>query len=49
MQCEKELEEIIARTPFVKHSGIFRVERIFMNNAISLDFRAQKFPLIFPY
>ena len=29
--------------------GIFRVEYIFINDAVSLDFRAQKFPLIFPY
>ena len=25
------------------HSGTFRVERIFINDDISLDFRAQKF------
>ena len=33
------------------HKGILRVERIFINDAInfSLDFRAQYFPLIFPY
>ena len=48
LQCEKELEQIIARRPFVMHKGTFRVERIFINDAISLDFRAQKFPLIFP-
>ena len=30
------------------HDETFRVERIFINDAISLDFRAQKFPLIFP-
>ena len=29
--------------------GIFRVEYIFINDAISLDFRAQKFPLICLY
>ena len=29
--------------------GIFRVEHIFINDAISLDFRAQKFPLICLY
>ena len=26
------------------HEGIFRVKRIFINDAISLDFRAQNFP-----
>ena len=31
------------------HYGTIIVERIFINNAISLDFRAQKFPLIFSY
>ena len=35
LQCEKDLEQIIARTPFVMHYGTFRVERIFINNAIS--------------
>ena len=50
LQCEKELEQIIARTSFLMHQGTFRVECIFINNdAISLDFRAQKFPSIFPY
>ena len=29
--------------------GIFRVEYIFINDAIFLDFRAQKFPLICVY
>ena len=43
------MEQIIARTPFVMHLGIYRVEHIFINDAISLDFRAQNFPLIFPY
>ena len=28
LQCEKELEQIIARTPFVMHLGTFRVQRI---------------------
>ena len=49
LQCEKELEQIIAMTPFVMHKGTFRAERIFNNDAMSLDFRAQNFPLIFPY
>ena len=44
-----ELEQIIARTPFVMHKGRVRVERIFINNTISLDFRTQKLPFIFPY
>ena len=44
----KELKQIIARTPFVMHKETFRVGRIFINDAISLDFRAQKFPSIFP-
>ena len=43
------MEQTVARTSFVMHEGTFRVERIFINDAISLDFRAQKLPLIFPY
>ena len=43
----KELEEIVARTPFVMHQETFRVERILINNTIALDFCAQKSPLIF--
>ena len=39
----------MARMHFVKLKGTFRVECIFINDAISLDFRAQSFPLIFPY
>ena len=31
------------------HQETYRVERIFINDAISLDFRAQKLSLIFPY
>ena len=34
LQFEKELGQIIARTPFVKHSGTFRVECILINDAI---------------
>ena len=49
LQREKKLEQIIARTPFIMHLGTFRVERILINDAISLDFRAQKFNLIFLY
>ena len=49
LKYETELEQIIARTPFVMHYGTFRFERVFINDASSLDFRAQKFPLIFPY
>ena len=44
LQCEKELEQLIAMTPFVMHLETFRVERIFINDAISEDFRAQKIP-----
>ena len=29
--------------------GIFRVEYIFINDAVSLDIRAQKFPLVCLY
>ena len=29
----------MAGTPFVMHSGIFGVEHIFINDAISLEFR----------
>ena len=47
LQCEKELEQIIVRTHFVMYKGTFRVDRIFINDAMSLDFRAQKFSLIF--
>ena len=42
-QFEKELEQIIARMPFVMYLGIFRVEHIFVNDGISLDFRTQNF------
>ena len=49
LQCEKDLEQIIARTPFVMHLGTFAVEDILTNDAISLDFCAQKFPLNFTY
>ena len=43
------MEQIIATTPFVMHKGTFKVERIFINDAVSLDFCAQKFRLIFPH
>ena len=39
----------MAGTSFVMHSGIFGVEHISINDAISLDFRAENFPLIVPY
>ena len=42
LQCEKELEQIIARTHFVMHQGTFRVEGILINDVISLDFCAKK-------
>ena len=43
----KELKKIIARTLFIMHQRIFRHIYIFNNCAYFLDFRAQKFPLIF--
>ena len=43
----KELEKIIARTLCFMHQSFFRPNYIFNNNAYFLDFRAQKFPLIF--
>ena len=43
----KELEKIIARTRCFMHQSFFRTNYIFNNDAYFLDFRAQKFPLIF--
>ena len=43
----KELKKIIARTHCFMHQRIFRPIYIFNNYAYFLDFRAQKFPLIF--
>ena len=43
----KELEKIIARTHCFMHGCLFRPYYIFNNDAYFLDFRAQKFPLIF--
>ena len=43
----KELEKIIARTHCFMHQNFFRQNYIFNNDAYFLDFRAQKFPLIF--
>ena len=43
----KELEKIIARTLCFMHQSLFRPNYIFNNDAYFLDFRAQKFPLIF--
>ena len=43
----KELEKIIARTHCFMHQSFFRPNYIFDNDAYFLDFRAQKFPLIF--
>ena len=45
--CVKELKKIIARTLCFMHQRIFRPIYIFNNYAYFLDFRAQKFPLIF--
>ena len=46
---EKELEKEIAWTPFVMHYELLRVEHIFINDVLSLDFRAQNSPFIVPY
>ena len=43
----KELEKIIARTHCFMLQSFFRPTYIFNNDAGFLDFRAQKFPLIF--
>ena len=43
----RELKKIIARTLCFMHQRIFRPIYIFNNYAYFLDFRAQKFPLIF--
>ena len=43
----KVLEKIIARTLCAMHHGILSLYYIFNNTAYFLDFRAQKFPLIF--
>ena len=43
----KELEKIIARTLCFMHQSFVRPNYIFDNDAHFLDFRAQKFPLIF--
>ena len=43
----KVLEKVIARTLFSIHHGILSLYYIFNNEAYFLDFRAQKFPLIF--
>ena len=43
----KELEKIIARMHCFMLQSFFRPNYIFNNDAYFLDFRAQKFPLIF--
>ena len=43
----KELEKIIARTRCFMHQSFLRPNYIFNNDAYFLEFRAQKFPLIF--
>ena len=43
----KELEKIIARTLCFRNQSICRPINIFNNDAYILDFRSQKFPLIF--
>ena len=49
LQTEKELEQIIARIHFVMYLASFKVKCVFINDAISLDFCSQIFPLIFLY
>ena len=44
--CER-LEKIIARTHCFMHQSFFRPNYVFNNDVHFLDFRAQKFPLIF--
>ena len=44
--CES-LGKIIARTLCAMHHGILSLYYIFNNDAYFLDFRAQKFPLVF--
>ena len=46
IMCER-VEKKIARTLCFMHQRIFRLIYIFNNYAYFLDFRAQKFPLIF--
>ena len=46
IMCER-VEKIIARTLCFMHQRIFRPIYIFNNYAYFLDFRAQKYPLIF--
>ena len=43
----KELEKIIARMHCFMHQSFVIPNYIFNNDAYFLDFRAQKFPLIF--
>ena len=40
LQCQKELGQIIARTPLVLFKGSLRVGRILFKEDISLVFRA---------
>ena len=43
----KELEKITARMHYYMHQSFFRPNYVFNNDVYCLDFRAQKFPLIF--
>ena len=45
--CESVGQKIIARTLCFMHQGILSPYNIFNNDAYFLDFRAQKFSLIF--
>ena len=45
--CERIGKKTVARTYCFMHQRFFRPNYIFNNDAYFLDFRAQKFPLIF--
>ena len=47
IMCERVGNKIIARMLCFMHQSIFRPNYIFNSDAYFLDFRAQKFPLIF--
>ena len=47
IMCERVRKKIIARTLCFMQQSVFRPLYIFNNYAYFLDFRAQKFPLIF--
>ena len=49
IMCERVGKKIIARTLYFMHQSVFRPIYIFNSDDYFLDFRAQKFPLIFFY